>query len=72
MYVSKLRTLVLASAFGIVAATAASAAIFTPQIPTPVNPHPAVPVATDGTPLPPMGWAADADLYPAVPTPDLF
>ena len=45
-----IRTIAVA---GILAVTlAASAKAEVPQIPTPVNPRPANPIATDGTPLP--------------------
>lgn len=54
---TNLRTLIIASAFGLAATSTAFAAPFSPQIPTPANPHPELPIATDGTPLPSLGWA---------------
>ncbi len=50
-----IRSLALAGLLG--AAFVATASAQVPQIPTPVNPRPANPVATDGTPLPLSSFA---------------
>ncbi len=42
----------LSAVFALALATGAQAQTYSPEVPTPANPHPVNPIATNGTPLP--------------------